>query len=53
VLGAPLVIDANEFKAASGQKLHDALSEICREIRKSKVDKRPGGQDNVSPFLLE
>jgi 3-hexulose-6-phosphate synthase len=35
VIGAPLVIDAEEFKAASGQKLHDALSEICREIRKS------------------
>jgi 3-hexulose-6-phosphate synthase/6-phospho-3-hexuloisomerase len=34
VLGAPLVIDADEFKAASGQKLHDALSEICREIRR-------------------
>jgi 3-hexulose-6-phosphate synthase/6-phospho-3-hexuloisomerase len=34
VLGAPLVIDAHEFKAASGQKLHDALSEICREIRR-------------------
>src|SRR6188472_4376952 len=30
VLGAPLVIDAEEFKAASGQQLHDALSEICR-----------------------
>jgi 3-hexulose-6-phosphate synthase len=35
VIGAPLVIDAEEFKAASGRKLHDALSEICREIRKS------------------
>jgi 3-hexulose-6-phosphate synthase len=35
VLGAPLVIDANEFKAASGQRLHDALSEICREIRRT------------------
>jgi 3-hexulose-6-phosphate synthase len=34
VLGAPLVIDASEFKAPSGQKLHDALSEICREIRR-------------------
>ena len=34
VLGAPLVIDADEFKAASGQKLHDALAEICREIRR-------------------
>jgi len=33
VIGAPLVIDAEEFKAASGQKLHDALSQICREIR--------------------
>jgi hypothetical protein len=31
--GAPLVNDAEEF-TASGQKLH-ALSEICREIRKS------------------
>ena len=36
VLGAPLVIDAEEFKAASGQKLHDVLSQICREIRQSK-----------------
>src|SRR6187401_2320948 len=35
VIGAPLVIDAEEFKPASGRKLHDALSEICREIRKS------------------
>ena len=35
VIGAPLVIDAEEFKAASGQKLHDALSQICREIRKT------------------
>jgi 3-hexulose-6-phosphate synthase/6-phospho-3-hexuloisomerase len=35
VIGAPLVIDAEEFKAASGQKLHDALSQICREIRKA------------------
>lgn len=35
VLGAPLVIDAEEFKAASGRKLHDVLSQICREIRES------------------
>jgi len=34
VLGAPLVIDANEFKTAS-TNLHDVLSEICREIRKT------------------
>ena len=36
VLGAPLVIDAEEFKAASGQRLHDVLSKICRDIRQSK-----------------
>jgi 3-hexulose-6-phosphate synthase/6-phospho-3-hexuloisomerase len=34
VLGAPLVIDADEFKAASSG-LHGVLSEICREIRKT------------------
>jgi 3-hexulose-6-phosphate synthase len=34
VLGAPLVIDANEFKTAS-TNLHDVLSQICREIRKT------------------
>ena len=33
VLGAPLVIDADEFKTAS-TNLHDVLSEICREIRR-------------------
>jgi 3-hexulose-6-phosphate synthase len=33
VLGAPLVIDADEFKAASTD-LHDVLTEICREIRR-------------------
>ena len=35
VLGAPLVIDAEEFKAASGKRLHDVLSQICRDIRQS------------------
>jgi 3-hexulose-6-phosphate synthase/6-phospho-3-hexuloisomerase len=34
VLGAPLVIDADEFKTA-GTDLHTVLSEICREIRKT------------------
>ena len=34
VLGAPLVIDADDFKAATGARLRDVLSEICREIRK-------------------
>jgi 3-hexulose-6-phosphate synthase len=33
VLGAPLVIDADEFKTASND-LHDVLTEICREIRR-------------------
>jgi 3-hexulose-6-phosphate synthase len=36
VLGAPLVIDADDFKPA-GNGLFDVLSEICREIRKSPV----------------
>jgi 3-hexulose-6-phosphate synthase len=39
VLGAPLVIDADDFKPASTD-LHDVLSEICREIRKTPF-KRP------------
>jgi len=34
VLGAPLVIDAEEFKTASTD-LHTVLSEICREIKKT------------------
>ena len=33
VLGAPLVIAANDFKPA-GDSLHAILSEICREIRR-------------------
>jgi 3-hexulose-6-phosphate synthase/6-phospho-3-hexuloisomerase len=36
VLGAPLVIAADDFKPA-GSSLHDILSEICREIRKSPL----------------
>lgn len=39
VLGAPLVIDADDFKPA-GTDLHDVLSEICGEIRKTPF-KRP------------
>jgi 3-hexulose-6-phosphate synthase len=35
VLGAPLVIAANDFKPA-GESLYDILSEICREIRKTR-----------------
>ena len=39
VLGAPLVIDADDFKP-SGHDLHAVLSEICGEIRKTPF-KRP------------
>ena len=39
VLGAPLVIDADDFKPA-GSDLHAVLSEICSEIRKTPF-KRP------------
>jgi 3-hexulose-6-phosphate synthase/6-phospho-3-hexuloisomerase len=35
VIGAPLVIAANDFKPA-GESLHDILSEICREIRRRR-----------------
>ena len=35
VLGAPLVIDSEEFKAADGDRLREVLSQICREIRQS------------------
>jgi 3-hexulose-6-phosphate synthase len=34
VLGAPLVIDADQFKPVTGSALRDALAEICREIKK-------------------
>jgi 3-hexulose-6-phosphate synthase len=35
VVGAPLVIDADGFKPATGTRLHDVLSDICRRIRKA------------------
>jgi 3-hexulose-6-phosphate synthase len=35
VIGAPLAIDADDFKAAEGASLRDVLGEICREIRKT------------------
>ena len=37
VLGAPLVIDADGFKPATGARLRDVLGEICREIRSSRA----------------
>jgi 3-hexulose-6-phosphate synthase len=36
VIGAPLAIDADDFKAAEGASLRDVLREICREIRKTR-----------------
>lgn len=33
VLGAPLVIDADQFKPVTGSALRDALAQICREIK--------------------
>jgi len=38
VLGAPLVIDADEFRPASGETLRDVLGKICRDIRRSAAD---------------
>jgi 3-hexulose-6-phosphate synthase/6-phospho-3-hexuloisomerase len=39
VLGAPLVIAANDFKPA-GSSLHDILSEICGRIRETPLKRR-------------
>src|SRR5689334_21847880 len=33
VLGAPLVIDAEGFKAVTGSRLHGVLSDICKRIK--------------------
>ena len=38
VLGAPLVIDADEFRPASGETLRDVLGKICRDIRRPASD---------------
>jgi 3-hexulose-6-phosphate synthase len=40
VLGAPLVIDADEFRTASTD-LHDVLAQICREIRRTPFQPPP------------
>jgi 3-hexulose-6-phosphate synthase/6-phospho-3-hexuloisomerase len=42
VLGAPLVIDADEFRTASTD-LHDVLAQICREIRRTPFRRPAGG----------
>ena len=49
VLGAPLVIDADEFKAASGQKLHDALS---RDLPRDPAPANPQDARSQSPRCL-
>jgi 3-hexulose-6-phosphate synthase/6-phospho-3-hexuloisomerase len=41
VLGAPLVIDADEFKPAAGATMRDVLSQICREIRRTRGRQPP------------
>jgi 3-hexulose-6-phosphate synthase/6-phospho-3-hexuloisomerase len=40
VLGAPLVIAPDDFKAAEGATLRDVLREICSEIRKTPLMSR-------------
>jgi len=35
VIGAPLAIDADDFKPAEGASLRDVLVQICRDIRKT------------------
>lgn len=50
VLGAPLVIDAEDFKPA-GTRLHDVLSEICSEIRKTPF-RRPASWGPCDPATL-
>jgi hypothetical protein len=47
VLGAPLTIDADSFKPA-GHNLHDILSEICAEIRKTPYN-RPAPNGHKTP----
>ena len=37
VLGAPLVIDADEFKPAAGESMRDVLRKICTEIRSGET----------------
>jgi 3-hexulose-6-phosphate synthase/6-phospho-3-hexuloisomerase len=49
VLGAPLVIDADEFKAASGDTLHDVLAEICREVRSCRATTAARGFSRARP----
>ena len=42
VLGAPLVIEPDDFKSAEGATLRDVLGGICREIRKTPYLKPAG-----------
>ena len=37
VVGAPLVIDADAFKPAAGDRLRDTLTDICREVHNAKA----------------
>ena len=37
VIGAPLTIDADDFKAAPGATLRDVLRKICTDIRTGHI----------------
>jgi 3-hexulose-6-phosphate synthase len=39
VIGAPLAIEPDDFRAAPGADLRDVLGEICREIRRTPYSK--------------
>src|SRR5437762_500616 len=38
VIGAPLVIGADEFKPVTGDRLREVLAEICRRVHGSRVN---------------
>jgi 3-hexulose-6-phosphate synthase/6-phospho-3-hexuloisomerase len=48
VIGAPLAIDADDFKPAEGASLRDVFVEICSEIRKTPY-MRPLPQSEMQP----
>jgi 3-hexulose-6-phosphate synthase/6-phospho-3-hexuloisomerase len=52
VVGAPLVIDADEFKPAAGDTLRDILSAICREIHHSSPAHERGAKASAERTRL-
>jgi 3-hexulose-6-phosphate synthase/6-phospho-3-hexuloisomerase len=51
VLGAPLVIAPDDFKAAEGASLRDILAEICSEIRKATYQGGPGSSEGRQEIM--